>query len=139
MHYKQADIAKKNGWDRAKTKKLRDKFLEKDRHWWKEDTVIWWNQEGVDLVENGISGDKCPSHYEDDGEPSSEEQPDYSEVFEALVVSQHSNPCWVRGRVDGAGVDIQIPKKLGSKLVGKRIKIRKAENDGFTTYYQYIP
>jgi len=136
MHYKQADIAEKHGWSRAKVKKLRDEHLEKDIHWWKEETVIWWNQEAVDIIEDAITPKGCS---DEDESPHEEIQPDYSEVFEAFVISQHSNPCWVRGRVDGAGVDIQIPKKLGSKLVGKRIKIRKAENDGFTTYYQYIP
>lgn len=128
MNYKQTAIAEAKGWTRGKTKEIRDKFLTEGLHWWKEGTVIFWNQEAVDIVEGNKEAEA--------------EEVTYPELDDtaitALVISQQKNPIWVRGRVDGAGVDILIPKRLSSKLVGKTIRIKKADDDGFTTYYHYI-
>jgi hypothetical protein len=130
MIYKQTEIAKDKGWNRGKTKQVRDEFLTEGTHWWKEGTVIFWNQEALDIIDGVKAVEaKEPVTYPELG----------GESLEALVVYQHKNPTWVRGRVDGAGVDILIPKALGSRLVGKTIRIEKAEDDGFTPYYKYLP
>lgn len=128
MNHKQSDVAEARGWDRGKTKKVRDSLLTEGLHWWKEGRVIWWNEEAVKIADSGVD--------------PAEEQETYPELddtaLQALVISQQKNPTWVRGRVDGVGVDILIPKRLTSKLVGKTIRIQKADDDGFTTYYRYI-
>jgi len=129
MIYKQSEIAKSKEWDRSKIKKIRDSLLNEGEHWWKEGTVIFWNQEALDIVE----GRKDPVVNDTETYPELDDT-----AIEAFVILQQKNPTWVRGRVDGAGVDILIPKRLTSKLVGKTIRIQKAEDDGFTTYYRYI-
>lgn len=128
MNHKQNDIAEEKGWDRSKVKKVRDSLLNEGEHWWKEGRVIWWNEEALNIVNAGFNPKDEPETY-----------PELDDTaISALVILQQKNPTWVRGRVDGAGVDILIPKRLTSKLVGKTIRIQKADDDGFTTYYRYI-
>lgn len=133
MHYKQSNVASERGWTRAKTKEIRDALLTEGQHWWKEGATIWWNEEAVTI---------CDLKLNAKDEPEPEVNPYLEggdEVLDALVVSQHKNPTWVRGRVEGFSADIRIPKKLAGKLVGKRIKVVMVDNDSEMPYYQYIP
>lgn len=133
MHHKQADVAAERGWTRAKTKEIREAFLVEGRHWWKEGATIWWNTEAVDICDQKMN-------------PANEPEPEINPYLETgdvitgvLVISQHRNPTWVRGRLDGVSIDIRIPKSLGNKLVGKRVDVAIVDKDSETPYYQYIP
>ena len=134
MHYKQADVAKERGLNRSKIKELRDYLLEEDQHWWKEGTVIWWNAEAVDMLDKHLAEEHTvppPAH------PYLETADDI--VDDVLVVSQCKNPNWVIGRLEGERVQIQIPRRLAGRMVGKRVSVAMVDSDGGIPYYTLIP
>ena len=65
--------------------------------------------------------------------------PDLSDApIKAMIIGACNNPTWVRGRIDGFGVNVKVPVQLSKRLIGKEVNVILVESDS-EDYYQYLP
>lgn len=58
--------------------------------------------------------------------------------LKAVILGSCNNPTWVRGRIDGFGVNIKVPVQVSKRLIGKEVSVILVDSD-LGDYYQYIP
>ena len=57
--------------------------------------------------------------------------------LKAMILGLCNNPTWVRGRIDGFGVNIKVPAQMSKRLIGKEVSVILVDSD-LGDYYQYI-
>lgn len=63
---------------------------------------------------------------------------DSSEIpLKAMILGTCNNPTWVRGRIDGFGVNVKVPAQIAKRLIGKEVSVILVNSD-LGDYYQYI-
>lgn len=55
-----------------------------------------------------------------------------------MVVRICRNPSLVEARLDGEKLLIKVPRSIRSRLLGKKIKVRKAGTDACPDLYEYV-
>lgn len=57
--------------------------------------------------------------------------------LKAMILGLCNNPTWVRGRIDGFGVNVKVPSQMAKRLIGKEVSVILVDSD-LGDYYQYI-
>jgi hypothetical protein len=57
--------------------------------------------------------------------------------LKAMILGACNNPTWVRGRIDGFGVNVKVPAQMAKRLIGKEVNVILVDSD-LGDYYQYI-
>jgi hypothetical protein len=56
--------------------------------------------------------------------------------LKAMIIGICNNPTWVRGRIDGFGVNVKVPARMSRRLIGKEVNVIIVNSD-LGDYYQY--
>jgi hypothetical protein len=58
-------------------------------------------------------------------------------ALKAMILGACNNPTWMRGRIDGFGVNVKVPAQMAKRLIGKEVSVILVDSD-LGDYYQYI-
>lgn len=58
-------------------------------------------------------------------------------TVKALILGSCNNPTWVRGRIDGFGVNVKVPAQMSKRLIGNEVNVILVDSES-GDYYQYV-